>query len=111
MGYTAKGSLPKYHGTKIARAICSGDLEAARNLFHAHVYKFKDVVAWRVSEIRAIAGACRYAQKVWNAPVTREEFMVNPFSRPSIDDYLRADEEGRWFGKSRGGDESRSKKK
>lgn len=58
-------------GVQIARNIVRGDVSTARALFN----RAPRPVSWSVPEARAIAGACRYANNKWGAPVTLEQFL------------------------------------
>lgn len=57
-----KASKARYLGTLVARAIVQGDYDTARKL--ASLPR----LGWRVAEARAIAGASRFAQRVYGAP-------------------------------------------
>lgn len=75
--YTPKGSMAKSEGILVARAICSGDVSAARALVLAYRWS-----ARTVPEARAILGACRFAAAAYGAKLDPQEFLYPPRALP-----------------------------
>lgn len=68
--YVPKGSKAKSDGIRVARAIASGDVSAARTL--VTMYRWP---ARTVPEARAIVGACRYINAAYGAGLDPQEFL------------------------------------
>lgn len=68
--YTPKGSKAKSDAIQVARAICSGDISAARSLVLAYRRS-----ARTVAEGRAIVGACRFASEAYDADLDPRDFL------------------------------------
>lgn len=59
---------PRYLGTQVARLLVAGLVGEARALARRRL-------SWRVAELRAIVGACRYARDHYGAPVEHSDLL------------------------------------
>jgi hypothetical protein len=68
--YTPKNSQAKSRGIIIARAIAAGDVDRARREVRVYGWPGRTI-----PEVRAIVGACRYANSTYGANLNHHDFL------------------------------------